>query len=182
MTKYSLIGLFLIGVSSIAFAHKVNYTVVKSNPTVAIVVNNAISNNLVNLVNFKNVRIDYSPITQQVILYNDNDVISYYIEYTFKGNTASLGIIPYTSVPNGAKPFLVILNPRQVYFISKNGVYDSAYDIKEINDKFILQDLTILSLEGIPSAFGCNMNNQHIYSTYNRILMSCVQTELLVND
>lgn len=147
-------------------------------PSVAVVVDNKLTITNVNLVNFGDVHVLYSPFNQQVYLQNLSESQTYYIEYTYFGNTAVLGSIPYTSIPSGSSEMPITLNPGQIYYLNETGELDTNYNIDTINTKFILQDLTILNINDQIIALGCDMNNQHIYSTFNRILMSCVQTTM----
>lgn len=151
---------------------------VKSNtvtlPTVAVEIDNNASTFNQILAEFEDIIIEYSPITHQVFLFNTSLNTTYQLEYTFLGNNQYMGVIPYTSVPDGeiySEP--IQFTGNGIYYLTYSGLANSKFNIDTPNAKFIAQDLTIMSTT---ATLTCDLNNQNLVTAnqnINRILMSC---------
>ncbi len=150
----------------------------KNSPSVAVEISNAVSEK-VQLYTFEDVQIIYDTDSQQVYLHNTSAEYSYYLQYTYLGNTANNLNIQYTSVPTGAvSSSRITIVPEKDFYLSStgSGMRNSTLDVNHINDKLIWQDMTITDRNDV--SIGCDLNNQHISDDVNRILMSCVETSL----
>ncbi len=148
---------------------------------VKVAINNKTTTANVDLLDFQSIQIMYSPSKQQVYLHNSSLFLSYQLQYTIFGNTASFPSVSYTAVPDGTVGSTsIILKPNANYYITLNdsGEYDSQLNVSALNDKIIWQDLTIVDSDNTIS-FGCNINNQHITKDVNRILMQCDDVSLI---
>ncbi len=148
-------------------------------PSVAVEIDNSTTTQEVKLISFEDVDILYNPQIQQVYLFNSSYDDTYDVQYTFLGNTAKFGKILYTSVPNGSGTQPFKLMPGGSIYTTTTGHFIDDYNVNTVNAKMIWQDMTITDSAG--NTFGCDMNNQHISTNVNRILMSCVQTKVAVN-
>ncbi len=129
------------------------------------------------LVVYKDIEITYNPAVQQVYLKNTSASETYYLGYKFEGNTAGHPIIPYTAVPAGIVGSVRIkLSPQQVYYPSFDGSgdLDNSLNVAFINNSMIWIDMTITNFEG--TSWRANMNNQHLDTNINGILMSNLTT------
>lgn len=145
----------------------------ETSSSVKILIDNDSALGLLPLVSFKGVYVYYDPSIQQMVLKNQNGSRHFYVAYTLRGNTSTLGNIPYTPVPqSGGAPLQI--SPGEIIYFTPSGQQEGGYNVSTFNSKVILDDLTIT--DGNGEYFQCNANNQKVgvdLGNTNRIMMAC---------
>lgn len=128
--------------------------------------------------NYQDIDILYDPVIQQVFVKNTSTTQTYYMVFSYHGNTAKTGNIIPTVVPDPTNNVPIIMNPGAEVHFTRTGSIDTNYCIKNVGDRFILDDLTIY--KDNQETFRADMNNQNLSNApinKNGILMSSVITK-----